>query len=141
MINLRFPLTRRNILENLTFAACTKAKNVSTLNYYNSTKDDDEREKETDEKETDESAAATPPPRRSATTPATTRRRLTRQRCGGEAIVAALRVEGSGAAFGDSGPLSRESGVPGVESGLLVDVVLSMGVAEASSRDFGLFVE
>nr|GMD86924.1 small RNA degrading nuclease 5 [Ipomoea batatas] len=73
--------------------ACTKAKNVSTLNYYNSTKDDDEREKETDEKETDESAAATPPPRRSATTPATTRRRLTRQRCGGEACSDGATVE------------------------------------------------
>nr|GMD88143.1 serine/threonine-protein kinase STY13-like [Ipomoea batatas] len=50
-------------------------------------------------------------------------------------------VEGSGAASGDSGPLGRESRVPGVESRLLVDVVLSVGVAEASSGDSGLFVE
>nr|GME20887.1 hypothetical protein Iba_scaffold26349CG0020 [Ipomoea batatas] len=46
-------------------------------------------------------------------------------------IALVLGVEGSNAASGESGPLGKESGVPGGDSGLLVDAELSMGVAGA----------
>nr|GLL46163.1 hypothetical protein Itr_chr14CG07970 [Ipomoea trifida] len=50
-------------------------------------------------------------------------------------------VEDSNAASGEFGPLGKESGVPGGDSGLLADAELSMGVAGAFSGGSGLFVD
>nr|GMC60534.1 hypothetical protein Iba_chr02bCG11660 [Ipomoea batatas] len=56
-------------------------------------------------------------------------------------IAPVLVVEGSDAASGDSDPLGKESGVPGEDSGLLVDDVLFVVVAGVSLGDSGLGVE
>nr|GLL34010.1 lysosomal Pro-X carboxypeptidase-like [Ipomoea trifida] len=56
-------------------------------------------------------------------------------------IVPEFGVEGSDAASGDFGPLGKESGVLGVDSGLLVEAELSVGVAGVGSEDSVLFVE